>query len=85
MRTYDYIVQHFLRELKAGMARKDLNNQQLARSLKISPGRMGRLLSGKVSLKLDLLLQICERLEMKPGETLDAAIKQCRPEVEVAG
>lgn len=82
MKEHDYIVQCFLRELKAGMARRDLNNQQLARALKISPGRMGRLLSGKVPLKLPLLLEICGRLGMDAGRTLTDAIEQWQlPEV----
>lgn len=75
MKEHDYIVQCFLRELRAGMARKDLNNQQLAAALKISPGRIGRLLSGKVPLKLPLLLKICRRLEMNAGRTLTTAIE----------
>ncbi len=55
------INQYFIRQKKAN---KDLSLRSLALKLKISPGYLSKVLSGKKSLNAELALQLCKELKV---------------------
>ena len=77
------IVKFFLLEIKKGQIDAGLEeNKDLAAALGISPQAVSRVLTGTVPLKLPLLLDICRKIKILPGEALDAAIERARQEDE---
>lgn len=78
METENRIETEYLARIRELMARRHMNQKQLAEAVGVVPHTIGRILKAEVALKVPLAIRICETLGTTAGKLLADSISAAR-------